>query len=64
MIHLACIHGRLNIIKYLIEDLTTDIDTASMHGWRPIHLCISNQIGSRAIDCLKYLIENKADINA
>ncbi|CAF0798567.1 unnamed protein product [Brachionus calyciflorus] len=63
-IHLAAIHGRLNIIKYLVEEQNFDPNFPSaMHCWYPIHLCISNQIGSRAVECLKYLLEKGADIN-
>lgn len=40
-----------------------DPNTPSTHGWRPIHLCINNQIGQRAIDCLKYFIQHGALIN-
>ena len=62
-IHLACIHGRLNIMKYLIEDQKLDINLRSSQGWCPLHLCINNQIGAKAVECLKYLIEQGADIN-
>lgn len=62
-IHLACIHGRLNIIKYLIEEQSVNIDLPSSQGWCPIHLCINNNIGSKAVDCLKYLIAKGANIN-
>lgn len=62
-LHLACIHGRLNIIKYLIEGQNMSINLPSSQGWCPISLCINNNIGSKAVDCLKYLISKGADIN-
>ena len=62
-IHLASIHGRLNILKYLIEEQNMDPNLASQHGWRPIHLCINVDIGKRSVNCLKYLIEKGANIN-
>ena len=62
-IHLASIHGRMNIIRYLIEEKNFDPNYPSTHGWRPVHLCISNQIGARAVECLNYLIEQGADLN-
>lgn len=62
-LHLACIHGRLNIIKYLIEEQSLNINLPSSQGWCPIHLCINNNIGTKAVDCLKYLIKKGADIN-
>lgn len=53
----------MNIIKYLIEELYVDPNFASTHGWRPVHLCISNQIGAKAVECLSYLIEKGAEVN-
>jgi hypothetical protein len=63
-LHLAAIHARLNIIKYLIEEKKMNVNLPSLiQLWRPIHLCISAQNGSKAIDCLVYLIDKGADIN-
>ena len=61
-IHIASIHARLKVIKYLIEERKVDVNLASTHGWRPVHLCISNQVGPRAIECLRYLVERGAEI--
>lgn len=63
-IHVASIHGRQNILQFLIEEKSIDPNFPSGHGWRPIHLCISNQTGERAIRCLRYLVQKGADINA
>lgn len=60
-LHLAAIHGRLECLKLLIEKYKFDINLASSTGWRAIHLCISNQTGKRAIQCLQYLLDRKAD---
>ncbi|KAL4231303.1 Ankyrin repeat domain-containing protein 53 [Mactra antiquata] len=60
-LHLAAIHGRLDCLKLLIEKYKFDINLASSTGWRAIHLCISNQTGKRAIQCLQYLLDKKAD---
>jgi hypothetical protein len=54
----------MNILKHLIEEMNYDPNLPSQHGWRPIHLCISGDIGKRAVECLKYLIEKGADVNA
>ncbi|CAF0904957.1 unnamed protein product [Adineta ricciae] len=62
-IHLAALHGRLNCLSYLIETIHLDIDLPSATGWRPIHLCISKETGSRALQCLQYLIEHGASFN-
>ncbi|XP_052227196.1 ankyrin repeat domain-containing protein 53-like isoform X2 [Dreissena polymorpha] len=60
-LHLSAIHGRLECLKLLIEKYKFDINLASSTGWRAIHLCISNQTGKRAITCLQYLLDKKAD---
>ncbi|CAF0880759.1 unnamed protein product [Adineta steineri] len=62
-IHLAAVHGRLNCLSYLIEIVHIDIDLPSITGWRPIHLCISKETGSRSFQCLQYLVEKGAQIN-
>ena len=60
-LHLSAIHGRLSCLKLLIEKYKFDINLPSSTGWRAIHLCISNQTGKRAMQCLEYLLEKKAD---
>jgi len=60
-LHLSAIHGRLECLKLLIEKHKFDINLASSTGWRAVHLCISNQTGKRAITCLQYLLDKKAD---
>ncbi|NJL22736.1 MAG: ankyrin repeat domain-containing protein, partial [Leptolyngbyaceae cyanobacterium SM1_3_5] len=62
-IHIASINGRLNILRFLIEEKSVDPNFSSHHGWRAVHLCINNQIGDRAANCLRYLVEKGADIN-
>lgn len=60
-IHLAAIHGRLECLKVCIEKFKININLPSSTGWRPVHLCISNQTGNRSIQCLAYLLEKGAD---
>ena len=60
-LHLASIHGRLECLKILIEKYKFNINLPSTTGWRAVHLCISNQTGKRALDCLKYLLDKKAN---
>lgn len=60
-IHLAAIHGRLDCLKLLIEKYKVNINLSSTTGWRAIHLCISNQTGKRALQCLQYLLNKHAD---
>ncbi|KAH9503227.1 Ankyrin repeat domain-containing protein 53 [Bulinus truncatus] len=59
-IHLAALHGRLECLKLCIEKFKIDVNLPSTTGWRPIHLCISNQTGKRSLQCLIYLLENGA----
>ncbi|KAK7009875.1 ankyrin repeat and KH domain-containing protein 1 [Biomphalaria glabrata] len=59
-IHLAAIHGRLECLKLCIEKFKMDVNIPSSTGWRPIHLCISNQTGKRSFQCMVYLLENGA----
>lgn len=60
-LHLAAIHGRLECLKLLIEKYKYNINLPSTTGWRAVHLCISNQTGKRALECLKYLLDKKAN---
>ncbi|XP_033756690.1 ankyrin repeat domain-containing protein 53-like [Pecten maximus] len=60
-LHLAAIHGRLECLRLLIEKYKFDINLPSTTGWRAAHLCISNQTGKRALQCLSYLLSKKAD---
>lgn len=62
-LHLASIHGRLNILKFLIEERQMDPNHTSKFGWRPVHLCINSRIGSKSSECLIYLVGRGADVN-
>ncbi|XP_044285246.1 ankyrin repeat domain-containing protein 53 [Varanus komodoensis] len=60
---MAALHRRLDCLKMLIEKFKVSVNVASVTGWRPIHLVISKEGGSTALDCLQYLIGKGADIN-
>uniref|UniRef100_A0A8D2LYF2 Ankyrin repeat domain 53 n=1 Tax=Varanus komodoensis TaxID=61221 RepID=A0A8D2LYF2_VARKO len=62
-LHMAALHRRLDCLKMLIEKFKVSVNVASVTGWRPIHLVISKEGGSTALDCLQYLIGKGADIN-
>ncbi|XP_069488371.1 ankyrin repeat domain-containing protein 53 isoform X2 [Ambystoma mexicanum] len=62
--HLAALHGRLQCLKLLVQGYNADVNLASVAGWRPIHLVLSKKSGPRALECMEYLIEQGADINA
>ncbi|KAM4706565.1 ankyrin repeat domain-containing protein 53 [Discoglossus pictus] len=61
--HLAALHGRLQCLKLLVEDFKLSVDLPSHSGWRALHLVLNQKSGSRALDCVRYLIEQGADVN-
>nr|XP_002129924.1 ankyrin repeat domain-containing protein 53 [Ciona intestinalis] len=62
-LHLAALHGRMNCMKLLIDKYDVDVDVTSATGWHPIHLSINKESGTNAIKCMKYLLEQGADVN-
>ena len=56
MIHYACIGCDLDIVKYLVEEHSVDIN-CTKDGWYPIHVAFNS------LDIVKYLVEKGADIN-
>ncbi|XP_075437904.1 ankyrin repeat domain-containing protein 53 [Ascaphus truei] len=62
-LHLAALHGRLQCLKLLVEDYKVNVDLPSHSGLRPIHLVLNQKIGSRALECLRYLIDHGSDVN-
>ncbi|KAJ1213239.1 hypothetical protein NDU88_000877 [Pleurodeles waltl] len=62
-VHLAALHGRLQSLQLLVRDYKADVNQRSVAGWRPIHLALSKKGGPRALECVKYLIEQGADVN-
>ncbi|KAL8206481.1 UNVERIFIED_CONTAM: hypothetical protein K2H54_005078 [Gekko kuhli] len=47
----------------LVEKYGVSVDSASLTGWRPIHLVMNKESGNRALECLQYLISKEADVN-
>ena len=40
LLHFAVDHGRLDMIKYLIEEIRVPVNQLSLnHGWTPLHRC-------------------------
>ncbi|XP_078533320.1 ankyrin repeat domain-containing protein 53 [Lissotriton helveticus] len=62
-VHLAALHGRLQCLQLLVRYYKADVNQRSKAGWRPIHLALSKKGGPRAVECVKYLIEQGADVN-
>jgi ankyrin repeat protein len=55
---IACRFGRLEIIRYLIEQ-KVQINQADGYGWTPLHIACKY----RNIELVKLLLQNRADIN-
>ncbi|XP_053556313.1 ankyrin repeat domain-containing protein 53 [Bombina bombina] len=62
-IHLAALHGQLQCLRLLAEDYTVSVNLPSYYGWRPLHLVLSPKSGSRALDCVQYLLQQGGDVN-
>ena len=57
-LHIACLHGHLNVTNYLIAELNCDPNSRGMHGITPLH-CAS---GGGHLKIIQYLIsEHKCD---
>ncbi|KAM3936968.1 ankyrin repeat domain-containing protein 53 [Leptodactylus fuscus] len=63
VLHMAAIHGRLQCLKLLLEDYGMDVNVASVYGWRALHLVMNQKSGGRAVQCLRYLLQQGADVN-
>ena len=50
----ACIHGRLHIVQFLIENCDANVDAIDSNGWTALHL--TSKFGH--LDIVRYLIEN------
>ncbi|KAG8431096.1 hypothetical protein GDO86_019432, partial [Hymenochirus boettgeri] len=63
-LHLAACHGRLPCIKLLVEEYKVNVNISSHYGWTPLHLALNPKSGPHALECVKYLKECGANINA
>jgi ankyrin repeat protein len=59
VLHLASLIGRLNFVKFLVEEKKFDINQKDMHGNTPLHIAI--QFNKPQI--INYLIDHGANIN-
>ncbi|KAG7241538.1 hypothetical protein INR49_025443 [Caranx melampygus] len=62
-LHMACLIGQLDTIRLLVESTPECIDRADPEGRRPIHMVLSSQSSPNTSACLRYLLENGADVN-
>ncbi len=57
----AAYYGRLEVVKYLIEETKIEIDICS--GWLTKQTCLMSAVNGNRLDIVKYLINNNANIH-
>ncbi|XP_026209221.1 ankyrin repeat domain-containing protein 53 [Anabas testudineus] len=63
-LHVACLYGQLAEIQHLVESGLGCLDSADCQGRQPIHLILSSQSSPNTSACLRYLLDNRAEMNA
>lgn len=63
MLHMACLYGQLAIIQRLIESNQESVNSSDFEGRRPLHVVLSSQSSPNTSLCLRYLLEQGADVN-
>ena len=61
-IHLAALHGKLDCLKLLVENYDVDVNVVSKTGHCPLMLAINKKNGPAALQCMKYLLDQGADL--
>ncbi|TWW63421.1 hypothetical protein D4764_03G0004290 [Takifugu flavidus] len=61
--HVACLYGQLATIKQLLESSLSLINSSDLQGRRAVHMVMSSQSWPRTSSCLRYLLQQGADIN-
>ncbi|XP_042256700.1 ankyrin repeat domain-containing protein 53 isoform X2 [Thunnus maccoyii] len=62
-LHVACMCGKLATVQPLLESRLCCINSSGPQGRRPIHMVLSSRSSPNTSTCLRYLLENGADIN-
>uniref|UniRef100_A0A665US37 Si:ch211-1o7.2 n=1 Tax=Echeneis naucrates TaxID=173247 RepID=A0A665US37_ECHNA len=62
-LHVACLYGQLATIKLLVESTPGWRNRRDVQGRRPIHMVMSTRSSPNTSACLRYLLENGADVN-
>ncbi|KAK2899903.1 hypothetical protein Q8A73_013032 [Channa argus] len=62
-LHMACLYGQLSTIQLLVESGVGCLDHVDSQGHRPIHMVLSFWSSPNTSSCLRYLLENRADVN-
>jgi len=58
-LHLAIRRGKMEMVKFLIEEKNADINIQDKSGWTPLMEAIMDDF----TDIVKYLVEQGADLN-
>ncbi|XP_040887736.1 ankyrin repeat domain-containing protein 53 [Toxotes jaculatrix] len=62
-LHAACLYGRLATVQLLTETTPGSVNSSDAQGCRPIHMVMSSRSSPNTSACLRYLLENGADVN-
>ncbi|XP_059211187.1 ankyrin repeat domain-containing protein 53 [Centropristis striata] len=62
-LHMACLYGQLATVQLLVESGQEWINSSDLQGRRPVHMVLSSRSSPSTSSCLRYLLENGADIN-
>ncbi|XP_050408363.1 poly [ADP-ribose] polymerase tankyrase-2 isoform X2 [Patella vulgata] len=62
ILHVACLHGTLSTVQYLVDDLHMDVNTTGYDNQTPLFDCCRSSVST--VDKIKYLVSHQADINA
>ncbi|XP_063781377.1 ankyrin repeat domain-containing protein 53 isoform X2 [Pseudophryne corroboree] len=63
-LHMAALHAQLQCLQLLIEGHKMDVNFPSRLGLRPLHLVLNRKNGVRTLACVRYLLQQGADVNA
>lgn len=62
-LHVAAMYGRLECLKVLIQTYNVDVNLQSEDGFTALHMAINKNNEMVAYDCIKYLIEQGAELD-
>ncbi|XP_047242071.1 ankyrin repeat domain-containing protein 53 isoform X2 [Girardinichthys multiradiatus] len=62
-LHAACLYSELATVQVLLESRPWWINSRDSQGLQPLHMVLSSQRSSNAYTCLRYLLEQGADVN-
>ncbi|XP_055957555.1 putative ankyrin repeat protein RF_0381 isoform X2 [Patella vulgata] len=61
ILHVACLHGTLSTVQYLVDDLHMNVNTTGRYNQTPLFNCCMSRVSP--VDKIKYLVSHQADIN-